>query len=266
MIHVDHDDIPTQGGFQYPGGHSYGGDFGDFDGDGNFDAILCNLSHPRTMPWADPTMFVINQGPPTYNYVNHRADVGIEYNEGDGNAQFGDIDNDGDLDLYIASFYGRYLRVLRNDAGHFVDVTYDTGIHGRAGTGVWSDLDADGDLDFVSADNSTTQVYLNQSHNSNHWVELLLSREYDAGRQSRRRRCAHQCGCWRAHVLARCAVDGRARESPAIALDVHVGLGTAAAIESVSIRWPGGTTESITGVTPDHRFYVRQGAGSAAMR
>jgi len=263
-IHVDHDDIPTQGGAAYPGGHSYGGDFGDFDGDGYFDAILCNLSHPRTMPWADPTMFVINQGPPTYNYVNRREEVGIEYNEGDGNAQFGDFDNDGDLDLYIASFYGRYLRVLRNDAGHFTDVTYESGIHGRSGTGVWSDLDADGDLDFVTADNSTTLVYLNQQHSSNHWVEILLeSTTPGVNRDAVGARISVVAG---GHTYLRDVrlTGGLVNRQPS--RWIHVGLGTAASIDSVSIRWPGGAVEPITGVTEDHRFYVHQGTGSATMR
>ncbi len=263
-IRVDHDGIPTQAGAQYPGGHSYGGDFGDFDGDGYFDAILCNLSHPRTMPWADPTMFVINQGPPTFAYVNRREAVGIEYNEGDGNAQFGDFDNDGDLDVYIASFYGRYLRVLRNDSGHFVDVTYETGIHVRSGTGVWSDLDADGDLDFISSDNGTTHAYLNQLRNSNHWVELLLdSTTPGVNRDAVGARITLVAG-GRTYLRDVRLTGGLANRQPSRWM--HVGLGATAAIESVSIRWPGGTIERITGVTPDHRFSVHQGAGVAMLR
>jgi hypothetical protein len=62
-------------------------------------------------------------------------------------AAWGDYDNDGDPDLYIANS-GTPNRLLRNDGGAFTDVTAgplgDTG-HGRAAS--FADYDNDGDLD-----------------------------------------------------------------------------------------------------------------------
>lgn len=52
------------------------------------------------------------------------AELGFEYDEGDANAGFADFDNDGDLDLAIASLYeSHHTRLDRNDgATGFVDV------------------------------------------------------------------------------------------------------------------------------------------------
>ena len=44
---------------------------------------------------------------------------------------------------------------------------------------------------------------------------------------------------------------------------VHVGLGDATEIDSVVLRWPGGTTKSVVGVTVDGRFSVVEGDGAA---
>jgi tetratricopeptide (TPR) repeat protein len=44
---------------------------------------------------------------------------------------------------------------------------------------------------------------------------------------------------------------------------VHFGLGSAETIESVSVRWPGGETETFTGLEVDHRYRLVQGSGEA---
>jgi len=44
---------------------------------------------------------------------------------------------------------------------------------------------------------------------------------------------------------------------------VHIGLGAADAINSVSVRWRDGTVESFSGVTADGRFRVHRGLGAA---
>ena len=42
---------------------------------------------------------------------------------------------------------------------------------------------------------------------------------------------------------------------------VGIGLGTAAGIEKVTVRWPGGSTETFTGVEPGGRYTLEQGSG-----
>jgi hypothetical protein len=61
----------------------------------------------------------------------------------------GDVDGDGDLDLYLMRKGPNSL--YRNDGGHFTDVTASTGTAGKAGaltpTGTFFDYDGDGRLD-----------------------------------------------------------------------------------------------------------------------
>jgi hypothetical protein len=45
---------------------------------------------------------------------------------------------------------------------------------------------------------------------------------------------------------------------------VHFGLGGAAAIESVTVRWMGGTTETFAGAAAGGRWRLVEGTGAAA--
>src|SRR6188768_7223 len=67
-----------------------------------------------------------------------------------------DFDNDGDLDLFVGFTpgAGSVLRLYRNDAGRFTEVTAASGLGLEAGAvrqPSWIDLDADGDLDLFVA-------------------------------------------------------------------------------------------------------------------
>ncbi|MAG92748.1 MAG: hypothetical protein CMJ48_03210, partial [Planctomycetaceae bacterium] len=46
---------------------------------------------------------------------------------------------------------------------------------------------------------------------------------------------------------------------------VHFGLGDAASVERVSVRWPGGGVERFTGIGPDARYTLSQGEGRAEL-
>src|SRR4029078_8732922 len=100
----------------YEGGHTFGADYGDVDGDGDMDFYVCNLAHPRFQPWSDTSKFFVNKGAPAFHFEDQRLAAGFIYEEGDANAGFADFDNDGDLDLAIASLYeAHFTRLYRND-------------------------------------------------------------------------------------------------------------------------------------------------------
>ncbi|MEJ2636552.1 MAG: FG-GAP-like repeat-containing protein [Calditrichia bacterium] len=89
-----------------------------------------------------------------------------------GTVEWGDYDNDGDLDFVMA---GRdsvnpvhpNAKIYRNDDGNFVDI--DAGLLGiDGGTAAWADYDNDGDLDLLlSGDNPShglvTEIYRNDA-------------------------------------------------------------------------------------------------------
>ncbi|QDV35098.1 CRTAC1 family protein [Tautonia plasticadhaerens] len=181
-------------------------------------------------------------------------------------SNFGDVDGDGYLDLYLAT--GRpgysYLMpnvLLRNDrARRFVDATASSGTgHLQKGHGVsFADGDGDGDLDLfvqlggaVPGDRSYNALFRNPGH-GNRWVTLKL-----IGIRSNR-----------SAIGARIRVD--VREPGGSTRSIHrlvsggssfggnslaqtIGLGDAEAIESVTIRWPiaGAEPQVLRGVPID---------------
>lgn len=167
-------------------------------------------------------------------------------------SNFGDLDGDGWIDLYLAT--GRpgysYLMpnvLLRNDAGRrFVDATASSGTgHLQKGHGVSiADFNGDGAADLfvqlggaVPGDRSYNALFQNPGHD-HHWLTLKL-----IGTRSNRSALGARI------TIALRDPDGSTRRlhrliSPGTsfggnALGQTIGLGDASAIESVAIRWPG---------------------------
>ncbi len=261
---VDHD-AELSPYTQYPGGHSYGGDFGDIDNDGDMDYFQSNLCHPRTYPWADQSTLNINGGAPDYAFTNESAARGLEYDEGDVQGQFGDYDNDGDLDLLVSSLYpNHYPRVYQNDGdGSFTDVTYEVGLAVETSFGIlWGDVDEDGDLDFYTSGSYgdvRAHLFENRIGTLNHWVELDLEGTTTNRDAAGARVTVVADGVTRIRDVQ---VGGGSfnQQRP---LTVHLGLGASTEIESVTVHWVGGATETFTGVTADARLVLVEGSGAA---
>jgi len=118
---------------------------GDFNGDGRPDLYVVN-SRAGT-----PNALYRNNGDMTFTDV--AAEQGVaSVNTEDGvsvDPAFGDIDNDGDQDLFVAG-YG-HSRLFRNDGGRFTDITKAAGLGawGNASCAVFVDYDGDGLLDIL---------------------------------------------------------------------------------------------------------------------
>ena len=105
-------------------------------------------------------MLYRNERDGTFLDITEVAGVG-DVGKGDG-VSFGDYDNDGFLDLYVANFGPNVL--YRNDGrGGFIDVTEDAGV-GHEGSGVgatFGDYDNDGLLDLYVANFGPNLLYRN---------------------------------------------------------------------------------------------------------
>ena len=161
------------------GGYGQGVSVGDYDNDGRPDLFITR--------WRSYSLYH-NRGDGTFEDVTARAGLGGDRDWPTSSA-WADLDNDGDLDLYVCHYlrwdaeHPRVCRhpggdgdtycdprdfealpdhVFRNDGGRFVDVSSEAGIVDRDGRGlgvVAADLDDDGKVDLFVA-NDTTANYL----------------------------------------------------------------------------------------------------------
>jgi hypothetical protein len=187
--------------------------------------------------------------------VTDRAGVGADGYGRD--AVFADLDNDGDLDLYVVTggIRGRNPPdvLYRNDGdGTFTDVSAESGAAGPGdGTGdavVAFDYDRDGRLDLFTANghgalpHGRGPYWLGQNRSeAGGFVELTLT-----GRRSNRMalgaRVRARLGK-RTLLIERYACTGPLATS---VLPVHIGLGPADAAD-LEILWPSGATSRVTG-------------------
>jgi hypothetical protein len=130
-----------------------GGGWFDFDGDALLDLYLVQGhgdSNHAYLPGKEANVLYRNKGDGTFEDVTERAGVG-DHHYGCGLA-VGDIDNDGDTDLYVTN-YGPNVLYLNNGNGTFTDVTEEAGV----GCDLWSssaafaDIQNDGLLDLYVA-------------------------------------------------------------------------------------------------------------------
>ena len=125
-----------------------GGGFFDYDGDGRLDIYLVNgAAVPGTVYQKTPQNALYrNLGDGTFANVTTSAGVGdTGYGMG---CAVGDIDNDGDLDLYVTNFGANALYQNTGD-GTFVDVTTHAGVGDEqwGASSAFADVDLDGYVD-----------------------------------------------------------------------------------------------------------------------
>lgn len=145
-------------------GHTTGSIFGDIDNDGNLDLLSVNLAHPRYIEFSDRNMLLLNSSHPSYTFKDVFKQSGISFEETNVIPALGDIDNDGDLDLYITSIYpGRNSHLYLNDGkGRFSDISWlsETRVKNAWGC-AFADYDNDGDLDLLVASMEGIRLFEN---------------------------------------------------------------------------------------------------------
>jgi hypothetical protein len=127
---------------------------GDYDGDGLIDIFFCNEEG------AD----VLYRNKGNMQFEDATAAAGLDDVTAEGGftigAYFADIDNDGDLDLFVTNWKASNRLFENRGNGQFRDVTEDAGVTyaGGSTTATFADYDRDGDLDFFVATYRPTAI------------------------------------------------------------------------------------------------------------
>jgi enediyne biosynthesis protein E4 len=122
----------------------------DYDGDGKLDLYFATATLlPLGTAVEGPNRLYRNLGGNTFKDVTESSGLGFRgYCHG---IVVGDVDNDGDQDVFLCNFGANAL--FRNDGGTFHDISKSAGIDrpGWSSGGAFLDYDGDGDLDLYVA-------------------------------------------------------------------------------------------------------------------
>jgi tetratricopeptide (TPR) repeat protein len=255
--------------------------FFDYDNDGWLDIFAGGYS---TSSMEDIGLFEMNK--PNRGSVSH-----LFHNNHDGTftdqphaagldrsitvmaANFGDLDNDGWLDVYLGLGEGSYesllpKRMFRNDQGRFFqDVTTSGGFGNlQKGHGIaFADIENNGNEDVFEelggaypGDKFVPTLYRNPGH-GNHWVTLVLE-----GVKTNR-------AAYGARIKVTIDEKGRQRTIYRVVGSVssfggnpmrqHIGVGQAESIREIEIWWPvSGLRQHFRNVPLDRAFHIREGS------
>jgi hypothetical protein len=167
-------------------------------------------------------------------------------------ANFGDVDNDGYLDMYLGTGDPSYSSLVPNVLLHnkegksFVDITASSGtgeLHKGHGV-AFVDIDNDGDEDILTViggaapgDSHAFRLFENPGH-GNDWIGVRL-RGVKANRSAigaRIKVTVKNEGHGTRSIYRTVGSGGSFGASP---LEQHIGLGRAAQIVSLEVWWPG---------------------------
>jgi len=241
----------------------------DYDGDGRLDLLKTHFAD-------DVPALYRNVGNFLFEDVSTRVGLAVENRFVEWGTGMPDLDLDGRPDIvYVTGnvypevearmpqYPHRGPRVIfRNTAqgtgSRFENVTTASGEgtttpHSSRGA-AFGDFDNDGDVDVLVMNmNEPPSLLRNEYAGKNHWIELELE-----GSASNRSAIG---------ALVTLKVNGRSSTRALLSqssyyshddVRLHFGLGTSAGAESIAIRWPAGTAQSLTGIIGDRVVKIRE--------
>jgi tetratricopeptide (TPR) repeat protein len=235
--------------------------FWDYDNDGWQDIFVCGYQYSGSIAGeiAMEALNIPNESSKMYLYHNNHDGTFSDVSKESGlsktvfamGSNYGDIDNDGFLDMYLGTGNPDYKslspnRLFRNMGnGKFADVT----VSGRVGNlqkghaVAINDLDNDGDNDiFIEVggaylgDSFSNSLYMNPGQNNNRWIKLQLE-----GTDSNRSAIGSKVKVtFKEKGVSRSVyrILNSGGSFGASALRMEIGIGEATIIDQIEITWP----------------------------
>ena len=254
-----------------------GTDAGDADGDGWPDLFVTNLTNEVN------ELYHNLRGTGTFSIDTYPAGLGeISLLTSGWGTDLFDYDNDGDLDIVVSNghpmddiqlssdnvTYAQRPFLFQNQGGgKFRDVGQETGAYFRAmevGRGLaTADYDNDGDLDIAFTPNNRRATLLRNDGGSSagHWITLRLE-GVKCNRDAIGARVVVTAGGRRQVEEVRSASSYLSQND----MRLHFGLGAAAKVDAIEIRWPEKPkrTETVGPIAADQFVTIREGGGVVA--
>jgi hypothetical protein len=237
---------------------SYGVSLIDYDYDNDLDIYVTNVSV------ADENALYENLGKGSFKKAEE-SKIAHEIHRPSKGQTWGDFDNDGRLDLYVANGTEGYPEIQNffflGAADQTFKRVYNTlpAIEGHISAGTASgDFDNDGDLDLYvcnwGGDAEENDCYINQSEGNN-WVKFYLR-----GTQSN----SYGIGSWVTLWLEDGSMQTRyvSRETgygSENAPEIHFGIGVADHIRSVRVQWPSGIIQAGESLEANFSYRIIEG-------
>ncbi|MDE0185685.1 MAG: CRTAC1 family protein [Candidatus Poribacteria bacterium] len=247
-----------------------GVDAGDFNGDGNLDIFVTNLSHETNALYR-------NNGDGTFSDIVYEANLGKEsYLFVGFGTRFFDYDNDGYSDIFIANghiieaiaqvtdvlTYAQRNQLFHNNGdGTFTEVSFESGPYfrreGVSRGAIFGDYDNDGDTDIVVAQsNQPAELLRNEGGNRRNWVRIKL-----VGTASNRdgigARVTVTAGSESQMQEVRTGLSYLSSNDPRVLF----GLGDNTRIDRLEIRWPSGIVQALENLEVNREIVVVEKGG-----
>ncbi|MGY4383658.1 hypothetical protein ACVWYN_000677 [Pedobacter sp. UYP24] len=259
--------------------------FFDYDNDGWEDIIACDYSFNNTLSGiagqealginsefkGQPVLYH-NNGDGTFKNITQEA--GLYKSVYAMGASFGDIDNDGYLDMFFGTGNPNFdslipNRMFRNDSGKgFNEVTRSARVGSlQKGHGVaFADLDNDGDQDIYidlggayQGDAFPSALYMNPGQNKNNWINIDLTgvEANKAAIGSRLKLSVLENGKMR-FIYKDVNSGGSFGSAP---FRREIGIGSATEIAELEIKWQGSSkVQKFKNIKPNQFIKITEGS------
>ncbi len=267
---------------------STGCDWADYDNDGDMDLLHSNFSHPRNMPpvqyqapWGSDgsnitvkedtrmTTLFANDGAANYTFtdmvgqVSEKAGqlspIGLQLEETHANAAFGDLNNDGLMDIITTTYYECNFNdvYIQQPDNTFALKTFHYGLNKVNGgeNPTFVDYDNDGKLDVIIGNGYNFRFYKNNTPHSGNFVSIELRATTGNKNAIGARVCIWAGG--KRYMQDVNAGRGIKSQKPC---RLFFGLGQHTKIDSAVVRWHNKpNTERFTNITINKLNYLSEG-------